>query len=81
MWYMYVLVCDDNSYYCGITKDLQIRLNQHNGVASGGAKYTRGRRPCKYVYKEKHPDRSSASKAEFKFKKLSRKRKEDFLFS
>ena len=46
MWYVYVLLCSDNSFYCGITKDIERRLKQHNGVIKGGAKYTRGRRPC-----------------------------------
>ena len=78
-WYMYVLLCCDNSFYCGITTDLNRRLKQHNGVISGGAKYTRGRRPCSYVYTKKATDRSVASKLEYKFKKLSRRKKEIYI--
>ena len=76
---MYVVLCYDNSFYCGITTDLVRRLKQHNGVISGGAKYTRGRRPCRYVYTEKAADRSAASKLEYYFKKLSRKKKEEYI--
>lgn len=76
---MYVILCFDNSFYCGITTDLKRRLKQHNGVISGGAKYTRGRRPCHYVYTEKATDRSAASKMEYCFKKLSRKKKEAYI--
>lgn len=76
MWYVYVVVCFDNSYYCGITTDLERRLKQHNGELKGGAKYTRGRRPCRYVYTKKASNRSEASKEEYRFKKLSRKEKE-----
>ena len=81
MWYVYVLLCSDNSFYCGITKDIERRLKQHNGVIKGGAKYTRGRRPCIIIYKKKASDRSEASKKEYSFKKLSRKCKEKFLLN
>ena len=81
MWYVYVLLCSDNSFYCGITKDVKRRLKQHNGIIKGGAKYTRGRRPCKVIYTKKASDRSDASKKEFLFKKLSRRDKEKFLLN
>ena len=79
MWYIYVVVCCDNSFYCGITTNLERRLKQHNGETKGGAKYTRGRRPCRFVYIKKAPDRSDASKKEYNFKQLSRKKKEMFI--
>lgn len=75
MWYVYVVVCCDNSFYCGITTNLERRLKQHNGEIKGGAKYTRGRRPVNLVYFEKCNDRSDATKKEIKFKKLKRKEK------
>ena len=78
-WYMYVILCFDNSFYCGITTNLQKRLKQHNGIIKGGAKYTRSRRPCKYIYKESAQNRSDASKKEASFKKLSRKQKEKYI--
>ena len=79
IWYMYVLLCNDDSYYCGITTCLERRLKQHNGVIKGGAKYTRGRRPCKYIYYEKCLDRSDASKKEYSFKKLNKNQKIEFI--
>ena len=81
MWYVYVLLCSDNSFYCGITTNIERRLKQHNGIIKGGAKYTRGRRPCKVIYTKKASDRSDASKKECLFKKLSRKDKEKFLLN
>jgi len=78
-WDVYVVVCFDNSFYCGITTDIERRIKQHNGELSGGAKYTRGRRPCRLVYKEKAENRSSASKKEYWFKKLSRREKEKYI--
>ena len=78
-WDVYVVVCFDNSFYCGITTDIVRRIKQHNGELSGGAKYTRGRRPCRLVYKEKAENRSSALKKEYWFKKLSRREKEKYI--
>ena len=76
---MYVVLCFDNSFYCGITTNLEKRLKQHNGAIKGGAKYTRSRRPCKYIYKEAAQNRSDALKKEAAFKKLSRKQKEKYI--
>ena len=74
MWFLYVVMCADGSLYTGITKDIERRLNEHN-TSKRGAKYTRSRRPVKVVYQKTYPDRSSASKAEYRFKKLNRKAK------
>lgn len=75
MWKMYVLSCKGGSYYCGITKDLDRRIKEHNESPKKGAKYTRSRRPVVLFYSEDHPDRSSAAKAEARFKKLTRRQK------
>jgi len=79
MWYIYVLICADDSLYCGITTNLEKRLKQHNGEIKGGAKYTRSRRPCRFVYIKKAMNRSIASKLEYQFKQLSRKKKIDLI--
>ena len=79
MWYVYVLVCSDKTLYCGITTNLKKRLKQHNGEIKGGAKYTRSRRPCRFVHIKKAMNRSIASKLEYQFKQLSRKNKIDYL--
>ncbi|MCF8474991.1 MAG: GIY-YIG nuclease family protein [Emcibacter sp.] len=73
-WMVYILKCRDNSYYTGITNDLEKRIADHeNGI---GAKYTRGRGPFELMFSEPHEDRSLASKREFFIKKLSRFQKE-----
>ncbi len=74
MWYLYVLQCSDLTLYTGITTNLIRRIGEHN-VSSRAAKYTRSRRPVILVYSKKYHDRSSASKAEGEFKKLSREEK------
>jgi putative endonuclease len=73
-WFMYVVRCSDGTLYTGITTDVTRRLDEHNG-SKKGAKYTRARRPVELVYWIDYSDRSTASKAEAKFKKLSRKEK------
>jgi len=71
MYYLYILKCADETLYTGITVDLARRIKEHN-FSEKGAKYTRARRPVKLVYSKKFRNRSTASKAEAKIKKLSR---------
>ena len=47
-WVCYLLECADGTLYCGITNDLDKRLNAHN--AGEGAKYTRSRLPVTLVH-------------------------------
>ena len=74
MWYLYVIRCSDGTLYTGITTDLVRRVHEHNAT-SRGAKYTKPRRPVQLVYYEPFNNRSSAQKAEHRFKKLRRKQK------
>jgi len=81
-WQVYLLRCNDNSLYAGITTDIQRRLKQHNN-SKLGAKYTRARRPVQLAYIENSTDKSSASKREYQLRTLSKVKKErlvqDFL--
>lgn len=78
MYYLYIIKCADKTLYTGITTDLDRRILEHNS-SSLGAKYTHTRRPIKLVYVKKFKNRSSASKAEAKIKKLSRPEKLDLI--
>ena len=75
---MYVLLCVDNTLYTGVTNDIDRRVNEHNH-STRGAKYTKARRPVKMVFFKEYKDRSSAQKAEYKFKKLSRVQKDKII--
>ena len=77
-WCLYVLQCSDGTYYTGITTDVVRRLNEHN-ASSKGAKYTKPRRPARLVYWVDYEDRSTAQKAEYKFKQLTREQKEKII--
>lgn len=74
-WFVYILRCADDTLYSGITTDPERRLRQHNGDISGGARYTRPRRPVELVWQEPQPDRSAASRREAALKKLTRSQK------
>ena len=72
-WLVYILECNDNSLYTGITNDLERRIQQH--TAGEGAKYTRGRGPFRLVYKEVCKDRGAASRREIEIKSFTREQK------
>ncbi|HZG73897.1 MAG TPA: GIY-YIG nuclease family protein [Chondromyces sp.] len=76
-YYFYVLECCDGSFYGGYTTDIARRVKQHN--EGKGAKYTRGRTPVKLRHTETFHTKSEALKAEYAFKRLTRKQKERYL--
>lgn len=70
MYYVYMLLCADDSLYTGITPDLKHRMRQHTGQLKGGAKYTALRPPKEIAAVWTAPDRSSASRIEYAVKHL-----------
>ena len=67
LWSTYLLKCADSSLYCGVTKNLDNRLVQHNqGIAS---KYTRSRIPAKLAAVRENLTKSEAYKLEYRVKK------------
>lgn len=76
-WQLYILECQDGSFYTGITKDLTHRVQQHqNGKAS---RYTRAHLPVTLVYQESGMTRTQALIRESAVKTLSRKEKEKLI--
>lgn len=73
-WFLYVARCADGTLYTGVTTDIDRRLNEHNR-GNRGAKYTKTRRPITLVYSTVFKGRSEAQKAEYAFKRLTRKEK------
>jgi len=67
-YYLYMVLCADDTLYTGITTDLERRVEEHNS-SNKGAKYTRARRPVILVYNEVYENRSEASKREYFIKK------------
>lgn len=75
-WVLYLLECENGSYYAGITTDLERRFAEH--VFGIGARYTRANPPGRVVAVNAYPDRASASRAEAALKKLPRSKKVGF---
>jgi len=75
-WTVYILRCSDETLYTGITRDVERRIEEHNGSGLLGARYTRARRPVRLVYFESHETRSEAARREYEIKHLSREEKE-----
>jgi putative endonuclease len=79
MFFTYFVRCRDGSFYCGYTNDLKKRIEVHN--SGKGAKYTSKKRPVKLVYFEEFLTKSDAMKREYALKQLSRREKEDLIYS
>ena len=67
MNYAYLIACADDSLYAGWTNDLRRRL-----ADGSGSKYTRARRPVKFVYAEAFATKEEAQKREYEMKKMRR---------
>lgn len=76
-WFVYIVECRDQTYYTGITPNIEQRIKTHN--SGKGAAYTRGRRPVELIYSEKFLTRSEASIRECAIKKLTRAQKEKLI--
>ncbi len=73
MWFVYVLLCKDGSFYTGATNNLEKRFLEHKkGI---GGRYTRSHKVIKIIYSEKFSSKSDALKKEFEIKSWSRGKK------
>jgi len=79
-WFIYILKCNDQTLYTGVTTDLQRRVEEHNS-GKLGARYTAARRPVHLIYHEQADSRSVAQKREHQIKCLSRKEKQQLISS
>ena len=72
---VYILLCDDGTYYTGYTSDLPSRFHRH--AKGRGARYTKMRRPKKIVYEQRFTTRRAAMRRERQIKSLSHDEKRD----
>ncbi|MGL4561899.1 MAG: GIY-YIG nuclease family protein [Brevinema sp.] len=72
-WFVYILECQNGSFYTGITKNVEKRFHIH--TAGKGAKYTKIHRPKKIVYIEQVSSHSEALKRELFIKKMTKSQK------
>ena len=79
MYYIYIVRCDDQSLYTGITNDLKRRLNEHILKLPTSAAYTKSRNVIALEALWSAEDRSLASKLEYKIKQLTKLKKEQLI--
>ncbi len=72
-FYVYLLRCSDDFYYCGYTDDLEARLLQHD---AGNIGYTSSRKPVTLVWQGEFERREEALAFEQQVKGWTRAKKE-----
>ncbi|SBW06392.1 conserved hypothetical protein [uncultured Eubacteriales bacterium] len=75
-YYVYILRCEGDSLYTGITTDLERRFSEHAGRGGRGARYTASHRPIRFEAAWAAPGRAEASRLEYRIKELTRPEKE-----
>lgn len=76
-WFLYIIRCENESLYTGITTDVKRRFKEHQ--EGKGSKYLRGKSPLKLVFKKKIGKKGLALRAENAIKKLPKDKKEMIL--
>jgi putative endonuclease len=78
-WFFYIVRCNDNSLYSGMTNNLEKRIKKHNDGT--GAKYTFSHRPVILVHSERFSTYSEATKRENEVKSWPKNKKEALILS
>ena len=76
-WFLYILLCDNKSYYVGITKDLDKRVSEHVNKES---RYTKRFNDIELVYTEKFKTETEVVKREKQIKGWSFNKKKSNTF-
>lgn len=73
-YFIYILLCEGDKLYTGITTDVNRRFKEHKDTSENrkGAKYTKLNTPVKILKYFKVKNRSIATSLEHKIKKLSK---------
>ncbi|MCO6500326.1 MAG: GIY-YIG nuclease family protein [Vicingus serpentipes] len=74
-YYVYILKCNDNTYYTGVTNNIERRFIEHTEGLDIKS-YTHSRRPVSLVYYSEFSNIEFAIEKEKQIKKWSRKKKE-----
>lgn len=74
-YYVYIIQCADNSYYTGVTNNLERRMAEHDSGMDPYC-YTYKRRPLKLVFQQQFTEVTKAIAFEKQIKGWSRKKKE-----
>ena len=72
-YYVYIIQCDNDTFYTGYSKDVDKRMKLH--MKGKGARYLRIHKPKRLIYVEECTSRAEAMKKERKIKLLSHNQK------
>jgi putative endonuclease len=73
LWSVYLLKCCDNSLYCGVTNNIENRLEKH--LQGRASKYTRSRLPVQLMAIHNDLSKQDAFKLEYLIKQLPAQKK------
>ncbi len=73
--YLYILLCTDETFYTGVTNDLEHRFGEHQSGKDPNS-YTFSRRPVQLVYSEGFTSPEAAIAMEKRIKKWSHAKKQ-----
>ena len=73
MWYLYLLFCDEKTFYVGITDNLERRLSEHKNKESF---FTKKFSNIEIVYCEEYKNKIEVARREQKVKGWSRTKKQ-----
>ena len=72
--FVYILLTENNTLYCGYTDDVEKRFAAH--LEGRGAKYTKANKPVKILWQKEFETKQEAMKEEYRIKhKLTRQEK------
>lgn len=78
LWFVYIIEAENGFFYTGITKCIEKRFEEHQS-GQAGAKFFNISKPKKVVFFEKAYSKSEALKKEAFIKKLTKKKKLEYI--
>ncbi len=79
LYYVYILYCNNDSFYVGFSNNVEKRIKVHQ--SNNGARYTKQNKPIKIVYVEGPLPQIDAVKRERQIKRWSKAKKEALILS
>ncbi len=77
MWFIYILRCDDGSFYTGTTNDVERRFHEHRDKKGG--RYTKNHKVNEILYFENFITQGEALSRERQIKGWTHKKKENLI--
>ncbi len=78
-WWVYIIECQSGKLYTGISTDPERRFLEHRDDPKKGAKFFRGDKPSKIIFRNECENRAEASKKEYRIKSLTLKKKKELI--